>query len=762
MPRRSAATAPRLAPGSAARSAAAGSGGRSAPSLSAALLSGYKRLPEIAAGLLPTPSPCPSADTAAGSAAGPTSPPGPSSAASPQPNAAALAATGQRRERCHRDLINLARLVMDLPTSDGRTAAGVAELLSTHPAETAALLRLLAAGLRANAEVQAASGGGGVGGGGGGGHSINNQNHANAASSIAAMILMTSVPFPASLHALGVLRFARALLATQPFHALARRLAEAAAALAVAADSAPAGPSGGAGPSAAASSAGPAAVAASAAVPAASADTSKELHTFKAHINVFNRSILDYGGVVQRGPNRHGAGVPAMPPGLAAEVAAARAACAEEFARALAESGVVEHAARALLLLQAQPRALRGGDPNPAAGIIATVTAAWRLSAMPASGAGAGPLQPSTTALIRSALGGRCLRTAVLVYGIDTLRVIDRGPSYGVPAALQTAGLALIEPGKGPCPDTAALRLMLGHLSSGTPLPPPGRVASLALILRTGRAAAGSIVGPMPGRTVVDALVGFTPPQRPATPLPKGTAHAVLVEALDSARRLLSATGPSSLWLAEQRREWWWLAGWSVIVASDYVEPEWRRRLWELVTGPLLAVWPDGRLDLDALPPVAPPEVAAALAGGLLPQLARFLNAVALAGSVLCGLVSTTATDLFAACSETRPHGNEAGFTPFLAPLLAYGDPGQVQELLQSLGELAGRKAESGPGLRRSGGVRGTPERQAAARQVAALLRDLSRALRGRGRTEEQGVARASASAAAPESPAQRLERMAA
>ncbi|KAG2486059.1 hypothetical protein HYH03_015265 [Edaphochlamys debaryana] len=565
--RRSAATAPRAASGSAARSGAAGSGGRSAPSLPAALLSGYKRLPEITAVLAaPSSSPSP-ADPAAGSAERPASPPG-----GPRPTAAALAAAARRRQQNER--------------------GGAAQ----------------------NIRLPAAA--------------------------------------------------AAGVVAAAPFHALARRLAEGAAALAAAADSAPAGPSGGAGPGGAASSAS-AAAAAAAATSTPSLRTTINLDMFDAQLDAFNRTVLDYEGQLRRMSARGDVQVPVLPPGLAAEVAAAREACAEEFARALAESGVVEHAARALLLLQAQARAVRGG---------------------------------------------------LLAYG--------------------------------------------------TPLPPPGRGASLALALRTGRAAAGSIVGPMPGRTAVCALEGFEPPQRPATPLPPPMAYAVLVEALECARQLLSTSGPSSPPLAEQRREWWWLAGWAVCGAACPVAPKWLRRLWAQVTEPLLAVWPDGRLDLDALPPSAPPEVAAALAGGQLPQLSRFLNTVALAGNTSLG--TATATNLFAACCEGGGGSGAqgaTGFTLFLAPLLAYGGVGECQALLQSLGELAGLGAPS-PDRGMCGGVRKDgAEKAAAARQAAALLRDLGRALRGRGGTGQvagAGSDPASASSAAPESPAQRLGRMAA
>ncbi|KAG2486058.1 hypothetical protein HYH03_015264 [Edaphochlamys debaryana] len=437
------------------------------------------------------------------------------------------------------------------------------------------------------------------GGDGGVSGSSQHQEYANVASAIA-LTIVASIPLPASRHALGVLRFARALLATQPFHALARRLAEAAATLSAprraplqgsggGAGSSGAEPSGAAGgvanrtglsssaPSFAAASWGPSggarpsgAASSAAAAYTGSIDTNLVLPCFCTQFTGFKVAALDYDGQLQRGPNGHGAGVPVMAPGLAAEVAA----------------------------------------------------------------------------------------------------------------------------------------------------------------------------------------------ERPATLLSPPMAYVVLVKALECARQLLSTSGPSSPRQAEQRREWWWLAGWAVGSTSLFADQDLRRWLWGLVTEPLLAVWPDGRLDLDALPPAAPPEVTAALAGGLLPQLSHFISPARADATTSLGLGTATATDLFAACCEGRDSGAQGanGFTLFLAPLLAYGGVERSQELLESLGQLAGLGP---PSPAPSTGRNRDAAKAAAARQAAALLRDLGRALRGRGGTG-QGAAGPSTSAAAPESPVQRLERMAA
>ncbi|KAG2498071.1 hypothetical protein HYH03_003831 [Edaphochlamys debaryana] len=120
--------------------------------------------------------------------------------------------------------------------------------------------------------------------------------------------------------------------------------------------------------------------------------------------------------------------------------------------------------------------------------------------------------------------------------------------------------------------------------------------------------------------------------------------------------------------------------------------------------------------DLDALPPAPPPEVAAALAAGLLPALAT-LSDLPRSGSVKpC---SNPFEDLLNACDLVRPGGS--GLALFLAPLLVYGEPGQAEGLLGALGR--GLEAERGGG---KGGPESTERLQRAA---ASLLGALAGAL---------------------------------
>ncbi|KAG2484949.1 hypothetical protein HYH03_016248 [Edaphochlamys debaryana] len=257
--------------------------------------------------------------------------------------------------------------------------------------------------------------------------------------------------------------------------------------------------------------------------------------------------------------------------------------------------------------------------------------------------------------------------------------------------------------GAGPAPALAdrANAILCGgiymsiSLASGSALPPPGPGASLELALRVGRAAVGTAWAMVPSKT----LEGYyARPPSLVTPLSMSMSAAVRLAAgaLACGRLLLPRQRPSPR-LEAQRVEWWRLARWAAIFAV--AEPEGLlRQLMELVAEPLLAVWPDGRLDLDALPPVAPPEVAAALAGRLL--------------SALLGLIAPASSPappaLFAVCERARPGG--PGFALILVPLLAYGDGGDCEKLLTALAKMSLRTAggQGGPGAAGASGAAGS------------------------------------------------------
>ncbi|KAG2492770.1 hypothetical protein HYH03_008934 [Edaphochlamys debaryana] len=666
--------------------------GRSGPTsqlslLPAPLLRAYRSLPAAAEALLPAPS----AQRPGGGGSG----------------AVRGRGVGTRRVTAIREgkdclsTLNseLAKLPLVSPTPE--QAAALAELLSTHAGETAALLRLHSTALRPGDEGErsggSASGSGAAGGGGSGGGSADFEAwglegwQANAVGSVEEL-LCRSTPAPSSHTPPSVLRCALALLRSQTLPALSRRLAAAASAAA----------STGSGGRASAQR------------------VVQDAITFVGTLN----------GVVLLGD--------ATSVALPAEVASLRTTCSEEYARSLAESGLLDHAARVLLLLQA--RGPQRSRFSKCAGILLyTALAVWHVSvaargvangaAPTGTTAATGAASPAAAAHLRSVLRGRCLQTAVLVYGVSSLRLLDGGPCYGLPpATLGSLGQALRPDGGDQALRPPALNL-LRHLlaSSESPLP-LGPGPSLELTLRMGWVMAAVAATSHPGPSTASPpnpsalVIGVpAPPQlHVRLAMRPDEAPGLLVFDLERGRLLLGrhreGTSPR---LAGQRLEWWRLAASSVVYGMREADEQPRRALWALVVQTLLAVWPDGTPDLDTLPHDAPAELAAALAGGLLPAL------TALPDLPRSGPVKPEGPfdDLLAACDRACPAGS--GFALFLAPLLAYGEPGQAEGLLGALGRADG---VVGPSV--GGGAGTEPLREAATSLLGKLVGALQRCRR--------------------------------
>ncbi|KAG2490243.1 hypothetical protein HYH03_011367 [Edaphochlamys debaryana] len=495
-------------------------------------------------------------------------------------------------------LKGFAEALRGLPNDSPDHAASLAELLSQEPRAAAALLRTQAATLRPGQSVAIGVPGAEV------------------------HLLLKASPLPASAHGLSALRFVRAMLRAQPFHALSRQPAAAAAALEAGRSGGGAGSSGGDG-------GGGSSGAGSAGAGGEADGGTGSMFLADSVLSYSSSLLLGLDGVLGLGRELSADN---FPPALAAEAAAERAACIEEFARGLAESGLLEHAAR--LMLQTR------------------LVMHLRLTDC----------------------GER--QTAVLVYGVGTLRVADRGPSYGLPAELQTAGLALLSRAEDGNRSLSpfALELLLRQLASGSTLPPPGPSASQELALRVGRVAVGT--------------AGAASSSRPSAPLAmpvrmdQSETAVLAAGALSCGRLLLPLQRPSPR-LEAQRAEWWRLAESAVAVSTFGLKV---RTLWGLMTEPIMAMWPDGRLDLDALPRSAPPEVAAALGANMLHKIGCM---VAHVDRSLNPYGAVCMTALLDACDATCPDG--AGLALFLTPLLAYGDTGKGTKLVAELSTMERR-----------------------------------------------------------------------
>ncbi|KAG2482690.1 hypothetical protein HYH03_018396 [Edaphochlamys debaryana] len=586
--------------------------------LPASFLDLYKALPAMADALL-----------SAAAATQPSTGRGGSSAAGRGRGGAGgrIAALREGKERLHALRLALEQLpAAAAPKPKPQLAAAVAELLTAHGAETAALLRLLAAALRPGGEGEGVRGGGGGSGSAGSGSSGSSGGGGGGGSGGSGGTLS----------------------------AFGRRMT-------VEAASATSAGGGGA--------------------------ASGRLATcLEAALLTVSHCL----GVLLDVPP------PTLTGALAAVRAALRATCAEECARALAESRLLEHASRVLLLLQARgPQGRSGaGGGSMAAQVLLTSALTLREAVEP----GRSPCSPALTAAnvkaalgttsaaaaghLRSVLRGRCLQTAVLVYGVSSLSLVDQGPCYGLPPPLHSAGLALQERSGGHLRQLhpMAVDLLLRLLASTTAPPLLGAEASLELALRVGRALGGRA---LEGNDYVetDAVAAGVS----LRPLPVADWRGFALAALECSRALLMRQRQTSARLEQWREQWWRQV--ENHAADSFDWPDQQRmyeRVWTLVADPILTVWPDGCLDLDALPPSPTPEVAAALKAGLLLRL-----------SVLNDL---TCEALLAACAKARP-GNGSSFALFLAPLLAYGEERQAAWLVVSLGrELSGREDEDEDG----------------------------------------------------------------
>ncbi|KAG2484214.1 hypothetical protein HYH03_016949 [Edaphochlamys debaryana] len=164
-----------------------------------------------------------------------------------------------------------------------------------------------------------------------------------------------------------------------------------------------------------------------------------------------------------------------------------------------------------------------------------------------------------------------------------------------------------------------------------------------------------------------------------------------------SPRAAAAGSGPTAetgVWSA-QRAGWWRLAVQMLVYGMNgslQVQGELLRQLYDMMAEALVGVWPpERRLDLDALSAEPPPEVAAALAGGLLRGLAMIF---ALVDGTLDPFYRLAVTELLAACDRISPGPGPgpgpAGGGLALVLVPAYGERAEAQSVLEGLGVMAG------------------------------------------------------------------------
>ncbi|KXZ45628.1 hypothetical protein GPECTOR_52g3 [Gonium pectorale] len=353
----------------------------------------------------------------------------------------------------------------------------------------------------------------------------------------------------------------------------------------------------------------------------------------------------------------------------------------EALVAALEGSQVLEHAGRALLLLRLHTKDAQLESmllDQAAFAANAAYTSLSDLHSLCARYGADGGAGSALADRVRAVASGRCAQHAALCLGLAVLCDADGGPAYGMPPGL----LAALPTGKEDhAPDSrimsakaaAQLRGMVSMLWLVGPAP-PGRRAALALDMRVGWLAVDS------ARALAAAggSGGGLAARMPRRILAADDIFAVATVVLEySWQFVLPPTGVSetdSLRAAEAAG-WWRLAA---AIAADALPhaPDGQADM----LGDLLDL-PEGRLLVCrgalSLPPEPPPEVAAALEGGLLRCLERLMRR---AGRDPQGPEAAVLRSLGGL--------GDRSFWSYLMPLLAYGEPRQAAALVATLRKL--------------------------------------------------------------------------
>ncbi|PNH07898.1 hypothetical protein TSOC_005594 [Tetrabaena socialis] len=370
-----------------------------------------------------------------------------------------------------------------------------------------------------------------------------------------------------------------------------------------------------------------------------------------------------------------------------AEAERVRWACeCRELAEALHDSLVLEHWARLLLRL---PQA-GAGDTQDETFAVSMFYNAFALAGEMLNYFREAPAADgqACAAALRDVLSGRCARYAVLVHGIATLCLTDSGPQHGLTDAamrvtLSRATLKEISPYasghvselEGP----PALAL-LSALCIGPLRPPVGPLATATTLLRLIRLAMKS--GDVWAAHAQPRAAGQLPPQLAPelgrrVVLPRDSMLTITVRSLGAAlallRQQLDAYAPVRAPAAG-------VACWQLAAAAmDHKHLRWASRDERRALGmSLLHKWLPLLPPDEPLPAAAPPALAVALAGGVLPCLERLLRR---AGEEPCG----PEADVWWALSEKNDMWH------LWAQLWAYGEPRQAAALVTTLGKLLRR-----------------------------------------------------------------------
>ncbi|KAG2481963.1 hypothetical protein HYH03_019082 [Edaphochlamys debaryana] len=377
----------------------------------------------------------------------------------------------------------------------------------------------------------------------------------------------------------------------------------------------------------------------------------------------------------------------------------------------------VSNCTHAMLRLAAEPAASATAAPGPSLCVSASVA-----PSLPASSPGQQHTSP--LCVLRSAAAlGPCASYLTLAYGMSVLSYMDGGGTRGLPEDVARALGELVRSGArarlhelASSPDEGLVISALRKVGPIARAAGQGSVASalqrlqalgwhtaLGLAMRAARMGVRAAEEAAAGRTreqEVTALMAALEDRGTFRELfGEELAAAVAVGALKVTAQLRSllpaasgadATGGSVQ--ADQGAEWWRL----MAAVAPYVGT---MKMMDLFSaqgfGDCLRMHlPRMPRSADPLPPLTPPALASALAGGVLPCLERLIRRAAAAATGDAGAGQVTPEFLvlvsFEKASWTFVDSMNATWG-WLAPLLAYGDPREAGALIASLGKaLAG------------------------------------------------------------------------
>ncbi|GFR49548.1 hypothetical protein Agub_g11593 [Astrephomene gubernaculifera] len=388
----------------------------------------------------------------------------------------------------------------------------------------------------------------------------------------------------------------------------------------------------------------------------------------------------------------------------------------KEFAEALGDSSVMDHASRLLLMAAVVPDDAGGthqdlvGKRLASHAFVGLISMAdsfreeltadmFRASSSSSKGL---TCEPELLVRVRRRLSGCCTQHAMFAHGLAALCAMDGGSSYSLPPEVLRGFPAVYDTEERPT-SWDGLATLLYALENRRSDMPPGRRAALDVSMRLGRLAVASgrawAEQPSPAAVLAEVLAGIQRGRIPPAPVSdvKGPSlswdkvPALAARALQSAWQQVAAQPPEAPGRAAEVEAWWRLGCEAASVEMD--KGGTLQALGLALAEPFLAAIRSGNAGVSLLSPAPPLEVSAALSGGLLPCLERLLRR---AGNAPDGPQSKVLQG-FLWKGNGKPSLLDSCFPGLL---LSYGDVRQTAALVTSLKKVLMKGAAGGSAVK--------------------------------------------------------------